>query len=195
MRPLRSLGLFGGSFNPVHSGHVLLARLARETLGLDEVWFIPCHRSADGKKLAPGPLRLRWLKMALRGESGLKASDVELRRGGLSRTVDTLSELRLRLGPLTRFTLLLGQDQALRLPAWKEAQALPALCRLAVFRRPGVPARALRFKARLVRAPLFEVSSSEIRALARRGKNLSLWLPPVLAKNTALARFYAAPVR
>ncbi len=187
----RSLGILGGSFNPVHSGHVLLARVARRSLGLDEVWLIPCARSADGKRLAPGDLRMRWLKAALRGEEGLRASGLELRRGGVSRTVDTLRELRVRLGGGVRLTLLLGQDQFLRLPEWKEARTLPGLCRLAVFSRPGVPAGApAGFRARRVRAPLLDISSSGIRALIRADAPLSLWLPPALARDATLRRHF-----
>jgi nicotinate-nucleotide adenylyltransferase len=191
VKPLRSLGLLGGSFNPVHSGHVLLARHAREALKLDEVWFIPCAGSADGKALAPGALRLRWIKKALRGEHGLKASAVELKRGGVSRTIDTLRELRAKLGPGVKFTLLLGQDQALRLPQWKDARELPTLARLAVFRRPGVPGSPPKaFHAVFVPAPLFEISSSEIRSRVRNGKTLNLLVPPALVRDPELARAF-----
>jgi nicotinate-nucleotide adenylyltransferase len=194
VKPLRSLGLFGGSFNPVHQGHVLLARRALETLELDEVWFIPCFRSADAKALAPGALRLGWLKKALRGEKGLKACDLELRRGGISRTIDTLRALRGTLGQAVKLTLLLGQDQALRLPQWKEAYQVPALCRLAVFERPGVDgSRPKGFKWVGVKAPLFDISSSEIRASMKRNKDVSLMLPPALAKDAALRRCFGKP--
>ncbi|HTB23471.1 MAG TPA: nicotinate (nicotinamide) nucleotide adenylyltransferase [bacterium] len=187
MKPPRSLGLFGGSFNPVHSGHLVLAREARKTLRLDEVWFIPCARSADRKALAPGALRLGWLKKALRGQEGLKACDLELKRGGISRTIDTLRELRECLGPQVEFTLLLGQDQALRLPQWKEADALPTLCRLAVFRRPGVAGAVPKgFKFQEVKAPILGISSSEIRAAIKKNRDISLWLPGALPKDTSL---------
>jgi nicotinate-nucleotide adenylyltransferase len=192
--PLRSLGLFGGSFDPVHSGHVLLARHAREALGLDEVWFMPCSRSADGKSLAPGALRLRWLNKALLGESGLKASDLELKRGGISRTIDTLRELR-TLGPALKLTLLLGADQARRLPRWKEAARIPALARVVVFRRPGIPAKLPKgLRCRTLRAPMFDVSSSEIRASIRRRGNLGLLVPPALVRDASLKRFYGRRV-
>jgi nicotinate-nucleotide adenylyltransferase len=191
VKPLRSLGLLGGSFNPVHSGHVLLARHAREALKLDQVWLIPCAGSADGKALAPGPLRLRWLRKALRDEEGLKASDLELKRGGVSRTIDTLLELRAKLGPAVKFTLLLGQDQALHFSAWKDARRIPDLAGLAVFRRPGVPGILPKIvQAHMLPAPLFEISSSEIRARIRNGKNLNLLVPPALARDPELQRAF-----
>jgi nicotinate-nucleotide adenylyltransferase len=191
VKPLRSLGLFGGSFNPLHNGHVLLARRALETLKLDEVWFIPCAESADGKALAPGGLRLAWLQKALRGEDGLKDCDVELQRGGISRTIDTVRELRKRLGPGPKFTLLLGQDQVLRLPEWKEADQLSALCRLAVFSRPGMDDGGPQgYKIERVPAPLFRISSSEIRAAIKKNKDVSLWLPDALAKDSELLGYF-----
>lgn len=194
MRPLRSLGIFGGSFNPVHSGHILLARHARAALKLDELWFVPCSQSADGKSLAPARLRLSWLNKALKAEEGLKACAIEVKRGGISRTIDTLRELRRTLGGKVRFILLMGQDQALRLPAWKEATCIVAMARVAVFHRAGAAAGLPNgFKARPLRAPLFDISSSEIRARIQRRENVSLLLPPVLARDATLLRYYRAP--
>lgn len=188
---MRSLGLFGGSFNPVHTGHVLLARYAREALKLDEIWFIPCASSADGKNLAPGALRLRWLRKVLKGEGGLKASDIELKRGGVSRTVDTLRELREKLGPAVKFTVLMGQDQAHRIASWKEAEQLPRLCRLAVFGRSGVLKREAKgFRMKHLNAPLSQISSSEIREAIGQKKNLGLLLPPALVRDASLTRAF-----
>ena len=194
MAPRRAIGLFGGSFNPVHSGHVLLARHARKALGLDEVWLIPCARSADRKALAPGALRLRWLRLALRGEEGLKASDIELKRGGVSRTVDTLRQLRCELGEGVAFTVLLGQDQALRLPRWKDAVLLTGLCRLAVFRRSGVgPDLGPGFRP--LNAPLFDISSSDIRARIRARRSVGLLLPPALVRDRGLMAHFGRPTK
>jgi nicotinate-nucleotide adenylyltransferase len=192
MQALRSLGIFGGSFNPVHSGHVLLARQAREALKLDQVWLLPCSGSADGKALAPGALRLRWLRKALRGEEGLLASDLELKRGGVSRTIDTLRQVRALLGPGTRVTLLLGQDQALRLHRWKEAGQIPSLARIAIFARPGFPQLVPKgFKARFLSTGQFQISSSEIRQYIRQKRNLRLWVPPALERDADLWRAFS----
>lgn len=181
MKPER-YGLFGGSFNPVHTGHVLLARYALEQLKLDGVLFMPCARSADGKQLAPGALRLAWLKKALRGEAGLRASDLELKRGGVSRTVDTLRQLR-ALQPKAQWVLLMGADQAARIKTWKESAELPRLAQLAVFARPGQ--RHPKNMFRIV-APMLEISSSEIRLRIKQKKSLRLLLPPALAQDKKL---------
>jgi nicotinate-nucleotide adenylyltransferase len=174
----RSIGLFGGSFNPAHIGHVLLARWARAALRLDEVWLLPCAQSADGKKLAPAAARLRVLRAALKGERGLKICGLDLERGGVSRAVDTLRALRAGAGPQARYTWLLGQDQALRLPRWKEARALPALAGFAYFSRRSAPAIPMaihrRFRLKAVVVPSIEISSSLIRHENKGKKRVTL---------------------
>jgi nicotinate-nucleotide adenylyltransferase len=175
--PLR-LGLLGGSFDPVHIGHVLLARWAREQLRLDEVWLIPQAQSADGKRLTPMLQRWRRLQRALKGEAGLRACDVDLRLGGVSRTVETLRQLRYELGPGPKFTWLLGQDQAQGLGSWMEADELPKLCALSFFRRPGcedLSARVYRrFRCIAINSPSIGISSSLIRQQKQAGKTLDL---------------------
>lgn len=189
-KTLRRLGLFGGSFDPVHVGHLLMARRALEQLRLDEVWLIPCAQSADGKRLAPGAQRLRWLKRALRGQAGLRVSDIELRRGGVSRTVETLRELRRRLGAGMRFTLLLGQDQAAALPRWKEPKAIAALARLAVFGRNGEAKLPRGYSGTLVKGAELGISSNEIRTRIRAGLPVDWLLPATLAQSAELKNLY-----
>jgi nicotinate-nucleotide adenylyltransferase len=172
------LGLFGGSFDPVHVGHILLARWAREALGLDELWLVPQAASADGKKLSSMVKRWRALDDALSGEEGLRACDVDLRLGGISRTVETLRQLRYELGPQPEFTWILGQDQALRLPQWQEADELPGLARFAYFKRAGctpVPKRIhSRFHCAILDCPGMELSSTWIRQQRQAGKTPDL---------------------
>lgn len=190
----RRIGFFGGSFNPVHVGHVLLARRALEALRLDQVLLVPCASSADGKALAPGALRLRWLHKALQGQPGLKAWDGELRRGGVSRTVDSLRELRATLGPGVRFWLLLGEDQLVRLHRWKEAEVLPSLARLVVLARSG-SFRPVRFRGAYQRVALgrFDISSTEIRSRIRKGLTIQGYLPERVIKDGFLMRCYRSP--
>ena len=178
MKRAPKLGLFGGSFDLAHIGHVLLARWAKQALNLDEVWLIPQAESADGKRLAPMAQRWRGLQRALRGEAGLRACDVDLRLGGVSRTIETLIQLRYELGPKPEFTWLLGQDQALRLPQWQDAQHLPALCSFSFFKRPGaasVPKSIhTRFRCIAIDVPSIEISSSWIRQQKQAGTRTDL---------------------
>jgi nicotinate-nucleotide adenylyltransferase len=187
---MRSLGLLGGSFNPVHNGHLALAESARALLHLDQVWLIPCAGSADGKPLAPGRLRLAWLKAALKDAEGLRAWDGELKRGGVSRTIDTLRQLRREQGPDVALTLLLGADQVARLASWKEAGKLATLARLAAFRRAGTHPRAPKgFRVQWLDTPLQAASSTAIRAALAAG-NRPTGLPKALAADLRLARAY-----
>jgi len=172
------IGLYGGSFDPIHVGHVLLARWAREALALDEVWLIPQAQSANGKKLSPAPQRWRGVNAALKREAGLRASDVDLRLGGVSRTIETLGQLIYEHGSHVEWTWLLGQDQALRLPTWSESQHLPALCRFSYFTRAGAPAVPksihTRFRCSAIQVPSIEISSSWIRLQKSAGKSADL---------------------
>src|SRR5690242_13897575 len=115
------LGIFGGSFDPVHYGHLLLAECCRETLRLDEVWLIPAavppHKQL--RELADGKHRLQMLELALGGHEQIRASAVELERGGISYTVDTLAAVRDR-SPAAELFLLMGADSLHDLPNWRE---------------------------------------------------------------------------
>src|SRR4051812_20954921 len=115
-------GILGGTFNPVHLGHLLAARQALESLGLDRILFIPCSRPAlkSTGGLLPAPLRLKLLKLAVKGEQGFEVDDRELRRGGVSYTVETLRELRAE-HPGEQFHFLLGSDALKDFPLWRES--------------------------------------------------------------------------
>ncbi len=191
----RRFGLFGGSFNPVHRGHVRLALIARKALDLDQVWLVPCAQSADGKALADGKLRLAWLRKAVRGIPGLKVWDGELRRGGVSRTVDTLRELKV-LKPQAAWSLIIGADQAKHLDTWREANALPKLAAIAAFRRPGMAAKAAPgFSVDWIPAPAIDLSSSLIRQRLAKGLGVLRLLPPGLGPDPRLARAYGPKPR
>ena len=171
------IGVFGGTFSPIHHGHLRLAVEAREQLRLDEVRLIPAARpplrSTPG---VPGARRLRWVKLAIRGERGLVADDREVRRPGPSYAVDTLVSLRSEF-PRASLCLLLGQDAARKLPRWHRWRELPALAHLVFFHRPGEQARFPAPLARLLRG-------RRARSAAQlRGKTAGLWwrceLPPL----------------
>ncbi len=171
-------GVFGGSFDPVHLGHLLVAEDARRRLGLDRVLFVPCPRPPHKRRrLAGFRHRVAMLRRALRGRPGLELSLVEDRRPGPHFTVDTLAELH-RLYPGDRLFLLLGADQYAGMASWHEPDRLARLARIVVMTRPGTarpplfaghPAGRVRFlsvipvdvSARLVRARLAKGSSVE----------------------------------
>ena len=145
------IGVFGGTFAPIHNGHLRLAIEAREQLGLDEVRFVVAAQPP--LKAAPriaAARRLRWVRLAIAGETGLVADDRELSRAGPSYTIDTLEGLR-REQPGEPLCLLLGQDAARQLPQWHRWKALLDCAHLVFFNRPGQKPALTAPVARLLR--------------------------------------------
>ena len=177
------LGLFGGSFNPVHLGHLITALRAAETARLDRIRFIPAAVSPLKPAAGLAPARDRWalLRAALRENPSFEADDRELRRGGVSYTVDTLREIRGE----TRDGLfwILGADAARLLPRWKALDEILRLATLVVVTRPGdsIPAK-LPKKHIVVKAPLLGISSSEIRDRLRKGRSIRYLVPEAVER-------------
>jgi len=134
------IGILGGTFDPIHYGHLRTALDVQQALGLEQVRFIPLrdppHR---GQPRLAGGERLALLRAAVRGQPGFVADDRELHREGPSYTLDTLRSLREELGPSTPLCLLLGQDAFLGLPEWHRPREILGLAHLVVMRRPDAP--------------------------------------------------------
>jgi len=171
------LGLLGGSFNPVHHGHLITATRAAEAVRLDRVLFIPAAVSPlkNGAELAPARERWAMLRLALRGNSLFEASDLELRRGGISYTVDTLRELKRRTS--AKLFWIVGSDAARLLPRWKAIDEVRRLAEFIILSRPGDSVPRKMPKDHIVRAPLLQISSSEIRERVRKGLSVRYLLP------------------
>jgi nicotinate-nucleotide adenylyltransferase len=135
----RAIGVFGGTFAPIHNGHLRLAIAARNQLGLSEIRLIPAAQPPlRAAPAMPAARRRRWVELAIAGHRGLRVDDRELRRKGPSFTVDTLMSLR-QEHPRASLCLLLGQDAARQLPRWDRWRQLPELAHLVFFHRPGRP--------------------------------------------------------
>ncbi len=132
-----AIGIMGGTFDPVHNGHLSAARQLREVAGLPEVWLMPNatppHRTAA--PVASAHDRLRMVELAVDGQPGLVPSRLEVDRGGVSYTIDTVRELA-RLFPGRPFMILLGSDAALQIRSWHDADALLHEARFTIFNRP-----------------------------------------------------------
>ena len=179
------IGLFGGTFNPVHRGHLLLAEGAMKQLGLDEVRWIPAHlpphKSVEGKA---GPEdRARMVELAIQGQPAFRLSRVELDRPAPSYTIDTVRLLQERdPGPGTEWFFLIGSDTARELPAWREIEELMKRVRFVAVPRPGKE-RAAGLPAGVQEIPVqtVPVSSSDVRRLIREGRPAGESVPePVL---------------
>jgi nicotinate-nucleotide adenylyltransferase len=171
------LGLFGGSFNPIHHGHLIAATRAAEAVKLDRVWFIPTAVSPlkNGRDLAPAAARLAMLRLALTGNRAFEPCDLEIRRGGVSYTVDTLRELKRRTK--ARLYWILGADAAGLLPRWKSIDEVRRLASFVIISRPGDRVTGKMPKDHVVKAPLLEISASEIRERVRKGLSVRYLLP------------------
>jgi nicotinate-nucleotide adenylyltransferase len=178
----KKIGILGGTFDPIHLGHLVLAEQVKEKLKLDQVIFIPCLRSPHKtrQKLSPAKDRLRMTQLALEGNSSLSVSDIELKRKGLSYTVDTLRELR-ELHPRSQVYFLTGSDVVHELDAWKHPEQIFRLAKVVIATRPGFDEidRRNRFAKKSIVVPItgIDVSSSEIRQRAKRGKSIRYLVP------------------
>jgi nicotinate-nucleotide adenylyltransferase len=159
------LGLFGGSFDPVHLGHLLVAQAAIEELGLERLVFIPAAQSPfkPDSQPAPASVRLQLLRLALAGRMNCEIDDQEIRRGGVSYTVDTLHDCTKRF-PADILFYLIGADHAAKLNEWRGANELAKLAEFIVIPRPGESAVEFPkpFRGRILRGFPVEISSSHL---------------------------------
>jgi nicotinate-nucleotide adenylyltransferase len=187
------LGLFGGSFDPVHLGHLLVAQAAREKLSLDRIYFIPAAQSPFKLSSPPIPAseRLRLLRLALAGEICTEIDTQELDRGGVSYTVDTLRHYA-SLFPDSALYYLIGADQAALLPQWREADELGRLAEFIVIPRPGggAPDLPYPFRGQSLTGFSMAVSSSQIRARIRYGQRIDHLVPAAVAESIRNNRLY-----
>lgn len=187
------LGIFGGSFDPVHLGHLLVAQAAVEELGLTRIFFIPAAQSpfkADTQH-APAAERLRWLRLALAGKTNCEVDDQEIRRGGISYSVDTLRDYAKRF-PSAELFYLIGADNVAKLPEWREPAELARLAEFVVIPRPGqadVPFPAP-FRGRFLKGFPLGVSSSQIRARVKAGLPIDSLVPSAVAEAIQNNRLY-----
>jgi nicotinate-nucleotide adenylyltransferase len=173
------IGIFGGSFNPIHNGHLKLAAEARKKLGLGQVVFVPSKRSPlkSGEPLLPAGLRLKLLRSALRGKPYFQISLCEIRRRGVSFTIDTLRFFRKKLGPKHELFFLAGADTLDTLSKWKSLDRILRLCRFVVMTRPGYKLKKVLEGIQTLEFDALDISASDIRRRLRKGESLKGLVP------------------
>lgn len=184
----RKIGVFGGSFDPVHLGHLWISEAARETLSLDEVRWLPAATSPlkpDGP-VASDEARLRMVRLAVSGNPYFVVDDREIRRGKISYTVDTIAEI-MEEHPDDELFLIIGGDSLASFGLWHQPKKLLGMVTLAIVARGGIPAPDLAViksyetrsvdRHQIVSMPLIEVSSREIRARIAAGKTIRYQVP------------------
>jgi nicotinate-nucleotide adenylyltransferase len=196
--PSGAFALFGGSFNPPHVAHLAVAAAAAETAGVDRVIWMPAatspHKRA-GAGAEPTPEhRVEMTRHAVRGNPAFSVSDLELRRGGVSYTVDTLRALR-DAWPEAEAALILGGDSLAGFMSWREPEEILRLARLLVYRRPGfdetdVPPEVLR-RTRFVDAPALDLSSTHLRERLAAGRTVRYLVPDAVIEYAQRNGLYA----
>ncbi|HVO35577.1 MAG TPA: nicotinate-nucleotide adenylyltransferase [Gemmatimonadales bacterium] len=184
-------GLLGGSFDPVHHGHLIAAGRALETLGLSRVLLVPCARQPL-KRLLPVAApehRRTMLELAVAGDARFAVETMELERPAPSYTVDTLRALHQRC-PGERFVLLLGADAAADLPRWRSAEEVARLAEVAILTRPGAPEVRTPLVRHVVATPAIEISASDIRARCLARKSIRYLVPDAVADYIEKERLY-----
>lgn len=196
------LGIYGGSFDPVHNAHLAVARASLQQAELDEVWFVPTavqplkHLGAH----ASNAQRIAMLKLAIEGEAAFRVSTIEVDRGGVSYTVETLRQISEQL-PQAELFFVMGADALRDVPDWREPDIIFHLATPLVVRRGGEPepdlAALARFgtpdqSARLINLPPMEISSSEIRRRIATGARIDHLVPASVAAYIAENSIYQA---
>jgi nicotinate-nucleotide adenylyltransferase len=176
-------GILGGTFNPPHVAHLIVAQEVREALALDVVVLIPTHdHPFKGVAAAEPRHRAAMTELAVAGDPGLSADRIEVQRGGTSFTVDTLRALRER-EPETDWSLIIGRDNLEELAQWRESEALPGLASIVVTtrgREPEAPRMPFAGRSTVVPVPAIEISSTAVRSRIMAGKSIRHWVPPAV---------------
>lgn len=184
------LGIFGGTFDPVHVGHLAIARAALEAVPLDRILFVPARRSPlkDRGPFAGEADRLAMLELAIADEPRFAVLGDELERDGPSYTVDTID----RLAGEDELFLILGSDALIDFPRWREPERIARLATLLVADRPGAPLPAPDARVRVFDAPRLDISSRELRARAARGRSLRYLVPEAAWRHIEARGLYRA---
>jgi nicotinate-nucleotide adenylyltransferase len=193
---MKRVGLFGGSFDPVHNAHVALATTALEQLRLDELRWIPVGQPwQKARRLAAAADREAMVRLAIAGEPRFVLDRVELRRSGPTFTLDTVREL-VAAEPGQLWFLILGQDQYASLHTWRDWRELLGLVTLAIANRPGaalaVNPQIARAEHQVVSLPMMDVSSTEVRRRVAAGESIADLVPDTVARYIEQHRLYSA---
>ena len=188
------IGLIGGSFDPVHHGHLIVGQVAAEQLRLEELRFLPAREQPfkQGRHRTSPEHRAAMLSLAIAGFPGFAVERTELDRPGPSYTVHTLQELRNR-EPGSEFVLLLGADAAAELTVWREAERIPELARIVIFARPGSTVQASPWITEVIQVPAIDISATEVRRRVCRRQPIRYWVPDPVAEYITRHRLYLDP--
>jgi len=190
------IGLYGGSFNPIHTGHLLIAEFIKDEFLLDEIWFIPSatppHKKQD--KMLAADIRYELVSLAIRENPDFKVSDLEIRRGGVSYTADTLQQIVEQNHHEDELFWFVGMDNLIDFPNWYRPDKILELCGLIAVQRKGFSIdqveSSLRNRVLFSHAPLIEISSSSIRERINKGLSIRYFVPDSVREFIELHHLY-----
>lgn len=198
------IGLYGGTFDPIHIGHLVMASMAKEQLNLDQIWLIPAYRPPHKDTMEHHPnsdfdQRLEMVRLAIQGREGFYVSDIEGKRREPSYTYDTLMELS-RQHPSKEWVFLCGADSLAGISSWHRAKDLLDTFRVGVFRRPGYDLNKIREmleRAQLntdhvswIDTPELDISSTWLRQQLQSGKEVAELIPAAVQRFIKEHRLY-----
>jgi len=176
----KKIGLFFGSFNPIHTGHLIIANYMANYTELDEVWFVvsPQNPFKDKKNLGNMYDRLEMVNLAIEGAEKLRVSDIEFSLPQPSYTIDTLIHLAEKY-PTRDFSIIMGEDNLTSFPKWKNADVILRDYHIVVYPRPGYDGGTLKThpSVTITETPVMELSSTFVRQAVKEGKNLQFYVP------------------
>ncbi len=197
-----NIGVLGGTFDPIHMGHLIIAEEVRARLDLAEVLFVPAGQPwlKANNIISPAEHRVEMVRLAIAKEPSFKLSTMEIERAGPSYTVDTIAELSRQIGAGDKLFFILGWDNLIQLPRWHEPSRLVRLCRLVPLRRVGYPSPdldsleaavpGLSQSLIMLDTPQIEISSSEIRDRVARGLSIHHLVPEPVERYIKEHRLY-----
>jgi len=193
------IGLFGGTFNPVHTGHLIIAEMVRGHYNLDKVIFIPAkiQPQKGTKGVAGADHRINMINYAIKGNPDFSSSDIELKRVGPSYTIDTLTILKKNFGDAASFYFIIGADAFAEIDLWKNYREIACLCRLIVVSREGSavdPGKLKLFEERISEMKIkgIGISSTDIRARLKAGRTVRYLLPAKVMEYIVKNGLYGA---
>lgn len=193
-KKLKRIGIFGGSFDPPHLGHLVISEIARATLELDVVFLVPAYQPPHkpGNHPATARQRLAMTKLLVQGNRSLRVSDLELKRKGISYTVDTVKAFHGRY-PSAELYLILGGDSLSQFHLWRRPREILKYATLVVYKRAG--SKVGRFpgssaKGLLLAGPTMKISSSEIRTMIQAGRDIQFLVRENVRRYIKQQRLY-----
>jgi nicotinate-nucleotide adenylyltransferase len=197
------IGVLGGTFDPVHLGHLMIAEEVRASQGLSEVILVPAGQPLlkPAHPIAPSEHRLQMLRLAVVDRPYLRVSAMEIERPGPSYTVDTIAEMKGRMGGANELFFILGWDSLAQLPEWREPLRIIGMCRLVAIPRPGYQCPSLEAleeripgisqRVVLLEKPHIDISASDIRERAAKGLSLRQLVPEPVADYIRQHKLYS----